>query len=196
MAILSNVALYYVRCNPARPNRSYDPLKPTWECVLRTTDPQQKAEWESQGCKPKLLVHKDGAEEGMPLLTEAGQRQWQLRLRKRAMKKDGTANTPVEVVGGGLQPLDPDTIGHGSIGNVRVFQYTYGDEKKTASVLQAIQVKKLRKVEPRVREEFDAGDMEFFDDEPMDDGDAPAPKAPAMKPPVPKLADERPEDAF
>jgi hypothetical protein len=204
MAILSNVALYYVRCNPTRPNRSYDPAKPTWDAVLRTTDPQQKAEWESQGCKPKLMVHKSGEEEGMPLLTEAGQRQWQLRLRKRAYKKDGTENQPVEVVGGGLQPLDPDTIGNGSIGNVRIFQYTYGDEGKVASVLQAIQIKKLRKVEPRTREEFAAEDMEYFDEDPLEDGDAPAasaakpsaPKPPAPKAPAPKLADARPEDAF
>ena len=202
MAILSNVELHYVRCNPARPNRSYDPAKPTWEAVLRTTDPQQKAEWESQNCKPKLLVHKSGEEEGMPLLTADGKRQWQLRLRKRALKKDGSANSPVEVVGGGLQPLDPDIIGNGSIGNVRIFQYTYGDEGKVASVLQAIQIKKLRKVEPRTREEFAAEDMEFFDDEPMEDGDTQAapksapPKPAAPKPPMPKLADTRPEDAF
>lgn len=200
MAILQNVKIFKMRCDPKRPSTFYDPTKPTWSVQIRTTDPQQKAEWEAHGVKAKLVVYPEGHDkEGEAMLTEDGKREWRATLRKRAKKQDGSESPPVEVKGGNLVPLDPLTVGDGSIGNVRIFQYTYGKENKTANVLVGVQIRKLRKVEPRVREDFEATDMEFIeDDEDFDatpQNDTASSPAPAPTPSV-AVADLRPEDAY
>ena len=198
MAILNNCEIWHIRCDPNRPSSQFNKENPTWEVQLRTTDPQQKAEWDALGVKAKLVVHKEGTEnEGMPLLTEDGKRQWRVTLRKRSLKKDGSKAAPPEVQTGGLQPLDPNTIGNGSIANVRVFQHTYGDNK-IGNTLVGIQVKRLKKYTPKPREEFEADDMEYIDEDDMVDttivpSTTPTPSAPKT---VVKLADERPETAF
>jgi hypothetical protein len=205
MAILQNVRIFKMRCDPKRPSTFFDPEKPTWSVQIRTTDPQQKAEWEAHGVKAKLMIYPEGHErEGEAMLTEDGKREWRATLRKRAKKQDGTDSPPVEVKGGNLIPLDPLTVGDGSVGNVRLFQYTYGKENKTANVLVGVQIRKLRKVEPRVREDFEAADMEFIEDDEDFDAAPPetakeAPKAaasPAVPSPAMKPAEQNPEDAY
>jgi hypothetical protein len=144
MSFLNNVKLYFVKCDPKRPNAFYNKENPTWEVQIRTHDRVQAKEWESQGIPLKVVIpdpEKDDAE-----TVKAGP-YWKTVLRKRSKKKDDDgnltiANGPVEVMDGHLNDIDPNTIGNGSIGNLRIFQYDYpkGEGTGTATVLMGIQV--------------------------------------------------------
>ena len=131
MPILKNVEMYYIKCNPKRPNNTFDKKQPTWEVQLRTTSKDQKNEWINAGLQVRAVVPDDG------------EPYFRVNLRKRSIKNDGEKALPVEVVDGALEPVDPDTIGNGSIGNVRVLQRTYmkeGGGTGIANTLVGIQV--------------------------------------------------------
>ena len=52
-------------------------------------------------------------------------------------------------------------IGNGSMGNIRLFQYEYGEEGKIASMLMAIQITKLNEYIPKPAEdEFEMTETE------------------------------------
>ena len=141
MSIIKNCELWYVRLNT--PDASLG--RPRWSLQLRTNNPAQMQEWRDEHLNVRLLTYPAGHDrEGEPMLDEGGARVWKVNLGRNTEKADGTANPKVEVVNGALQPINPDTVGHGSIGNVRIFQYEYVDrtkkEKKIASVLMGLQV--------------------------------------------------------
>jgi hypothetical protein len=189
MAILKNVALFYVKCNPKRPNKRLNPDNPTWEVQLRTTNKDQKKEWDALGLKTHA-VRTDPEDE------ESKIAYWRTNLRKRSIKaENGEKAGPVEVKDGKLRDLNPDTIGNGSIGNVRLFQYPYKKGDGTASVLMGIQVTKLIKYEPKERDDdFEETDMEVVEPEPgeedevveMPDNDDDAPVEEKTTPSAPK----------
>jgi hypothetical protein len=143
MAFLNNVEVWFVKCNPKRPNAFYNKENPTWEVQIRTHDRLQAKEWESQGIQLKAIIpdpEKDDAE------TVKKGPYWKTVLRKKSKKKDDDgnltiANGAVEVLDGNLNDIDPDTIGNGSICNIRIFQYPYpkGEGEGTATVLMGIQ---------------------------------------------------------
>jgi hypothetical protein len=220
MAILKNCEIWFAKLNPSRPNSRMDPENPRWEVQLRTHDKDQFAAWKAEGLKPKLLVHPEGhEEEGQAIIDEKGQKTWRLNLGKNAFKRGLSKDTPlaqrkpndpVEVVDGKMRAIDPDTIGNGSIANVRVFIREYTDNKTgklaKAGTLMGLQLTKYIVYKQTAREEFDAEETEVIDlpDEAAedDDGDGsyvaeePAAKAPGkIKPPV-KPVDERVDDAF
>jgi hypothetical protein len=210
MALLKNCEVHYVKCDPKHPNANFNKKNPTWEVQIRTTSLEQKKEWDALGLKPKLLVGKEGSEnEGEPILTEDGKKQWRVNLKKKSITKDGDKASPVKVVNGGLEDIDPNTVGNGSVANVRIYQYEFtADGKKgLASVLMAMQLKKHIVYTPKARDDdFEMEDTETINPDPETDGDDdgdvndnPAPRAkaksPAPKAPT-KVADERPEAAF
>lgn len=108
MSILNDCELWFVRCNPAHPNAKFNAENPTWETQIRTTRKEQKKEWESLGIKVNTVDPDEG-----PVYYKAN-------LKKGIKKKDGSAADPVKIVDGNLQPLDPDSIGNGSVGNIRI----------------------------------------------------------------------------
>lgn len=145
MTKLVNCELYYIKCDPKFPNRKFNKENPTWDVQIRTTDINQKREWDMKGIRTKLMVHSEGDLEGTPILTDDGKKQWKATLRKKTIKKDGSKADPVEVVDAKLRPIDPNTIGNGSIGDVLVYQYDIPkptDGNKVANILIGIQVKK------------------------------------------------------
>ena len=163
--ILNSVELWFVKANPKRPNNKFNKKNPTWECQIRTTDKAKKKAWEEAGLQVKAVLPDDDTP---PF--------YRVNLRKKSIKTSDEPSSPVIVVNGARQPLDPDTIGNGSIGNVRVFQYEYTKEtggKGLASVLMGIQVTKHIVYKPKVRDD-DFGDAETetvgsLDDEPSDE---------------------------
>jgi len=160
MALLKKCPLFFVRLVPDRPNKKYNRENPTWEVQIRTEDPKQKKEWEAQGVKLKAVVPEDGSPP-----------YWKTTLKKKILKKDGTPNEPVTVKAGNLTTqIDPATIGNGSVGNVRVFQYDYpgkdGKAGGTANVLMEVQLTKLVKYTPKARDDdFEEEDMEIIEEE-------------------------------
>jgi hypothetical protein len=165
MPILKNCELHYAYLDPKRPSKKFNKTNPSWEVQIRTSDIEVKKSWEAEGVKAKLMVYKAGEDnEGEPILNAAGKKQWLAHLKKKSIKKDGTQSEPVEVVGANLKPVDPTSIGNGSIGNVRVFQYEYEKEgvegKQLASVLMKIQLLKHIVYVPKK-----GGGDDDFDDE-------------------------------
>lgn len=144
MPILSNCEIWFLRADPKRPNAKYSPKNPTWEVQIRTTDKEVKKAWEAMGVNVKAVIPDDG-----PAYFKAN-------LKKKSIKEsDKTPATPVGVVNGKGMPLDPNTVGNGSIANVRIFQYKYsqGGKEGVANVLMALQVVKHVVREARARED-------------------------------------------
>ena len=144
MPILSNCEIWFLRADPKRPNAKYNPKNPTWEVQIRTTDKEVKKAWEAMGVNVKAIIPDDG-----PAYFKAN-------LKKKSIKaSDKTPATPVGVVSGKGMPLDPNTVGNGSIANVRIFQYKYsqGGKEGVANVLMALQVVKHVVREARARED-------------------------------------------
>lgn len=222
MPIIENCPIFFAKLNPARPNAAYNKKNPTWELQVRTTSLEFKKYLETFNIRMKLMVYKEGTEnEGDPILTEDGKKQWRVNLRKKSLKfvKGSKTNEmepakPVNVVDGNLDDVDPDTIGNGSIANIRVYQYEYEKEdgtKALASMLTDVQLvhhvlyaakphdpaESFGKTETtRVAAETQSMDEDDGDDH---DDDAPATAAPPkMKTPSApaKTADSHPEEAF
>ena len=168
MAILKNVAVYYVKCDPKRPNAQFSPDNPRWEVQCITTDPAQKDEWVGLGLPAKLMKYKEGHEkEGEPILNDAGKKQWKMSLTKNSLKKEKVGaetklspSSPVDVIDGNRTPVNPNTIANGSICNVRVYLYEYPSKKKPGTiaighVLMGIQLLTHIVYTAKPREEFE-----------------------------------------
>lgn len=159
MPILKNCELWFVKAD--RPNNKFNKKNPTWECQIRTTDKEVKKVWESHSLNVKAVI----PDEGAPY--------YKVNLRKKSIKEDGEPASRIDVVDGRLKPLDPNTIGNGSIGNIRIFQYEYpreGGGKGVASVLMGIQVTKHIVYKPRPRDdEFGEDTNEVIDNTGEDD---------------------------
>lgn len=130
--VIKNAEIWYTKLDPKRPNKNMDKEKPTWELQIRTKDKAVKKEWEEKNLNVKLV---DDEKEGI---------YYRVNLKKKAVKADGSEASPVRVVDGKLNNIDPTTIGNGSIGNLRLFQhdYEYKGKKGIASVLMALQLVK------------------------------------------------------
>ena len=160
---LNNVELYFVKCDPARPSRKMDPNKPQWEVQIRTTDPATNTEWASLGLPVKFQI---------PNGKTPADGFFRCNLAKRAFKKDGEPAQPVEVVTGNLQPLNPNTIGNGSRGNLRLLyrDYEHGGRQKRAWYLMGIQVTFLKPYEGSSDNEFESAEYTVEAAEAEDNG--------------------------
>lgn len=154
MPIIKGAELYFSKLNPKRPNSKFNKKNPTWEVQIRTEDKAKKKEWEDLGLAVKAVIPDDG----LPY--------YRVNLRKKSIKEDGENSSPVSVVDGKLNPVDPDSIGNGSIGNIRIFQYEYTNEGKKgiASVLMAVQlIKHLVYTAPARDDDFEETETETVD---------------------------------
>ena len=128
--ILKNCEMWYAILK--RPSSKFNKANPTWEVQLRTTDREQRDEWKAKGLKLKTVV----PDEGQPY--------WYVNLKKRKYRADGTEAPPPVVVDAQLEEVDGNTIGNGSIGNVRIHQYDSSAEGVTGpvSILMGVQLLK------------------------------------------------------
>jgi len=142
MAILKDCELFFAKLNPEKPNSMFDKENPTWEVQIRTRNKAKAKQWKEMN----LNVKPDEDDSGMF---------YKATLKKRSKKRDGAPQNPVQLVGGDLSPIDPDKLGNGSIGNVRIYQYPYnvGGRQGTASMLMAVQVTTYKEYEPKPRED-------------------------------------------
>jgi hypothetical protein len=152
MAILKNVELFFAKLDENKPNARFDANNPTWEVQIRTRDKKQAKEWKDLNVNVKT----DDDDNGVF---------YKATLKKKTKKANGEPQNPVNLVGGGLAPIDPNTLGNGSIGNVRIYQYNYevGGRKGIASMLMAVQVTTLKEYTPKPREDdFEMTEMEVI----------------------------------
>jgi len=154
MPIIKGAELYFSKLNPKRPNAKFNKKNPTWEVQIRTEDKAKKKLWEDLGLSVKAVIPDDG------------EPYYRVNLRKKSIKEDGTDSSPVSIVDGKLNPVDPDSIGNGSIANIRIFQYEYTNEGKRgiASVLMAVQLTKhLVYTAPARDDDFEETETETVD---------------------------------
>ena len=176
MAIIENAEIWFCKLDPKRPNASFNKENPTWECQIRTKDKNVKKKWEDMHLRVKVMEGEDGV-------------YYRVNLKKKSKKEDGSNAAPVKVVDGGLNEIDPNTIGNGSVGNIRVFQYDYesGGKKGVASMLMAIQLTKHILYTPKPRDDdFTMTETQVVKPEPKAETNG-TPKAPV---------DQKPESAF
>ena len=160
MAIIKNAELWFAKLDPKRPSAKFNKKNPTWELQIRTTDKAVKKAWEELNLAVKAIV----PDEGAPY--------FRVNLRKKSIKEDGQDASPIKVVNGHLEDIDPNSIGNGSIGNVRIFQYEYtreGGGKGVASVLMGVQVTKHIVYKPKPRDDdFSMTDTDVIDPDDVD----------------------------
>jgi hypothetical protein len=174
MSFLNNVELYFVKCDPKRPNAFYNKENPTWEVQIRTYDRAQAKEWEAQNIQLKAVIPDEEGEKPY----------WKTVLRKRSIKRDGSPAEPVEILDGHLNNIDPNTIGNGSVGNLRIYQYEYpkGEGTGIATMLMGIQVT-THKLYTQTRETFAQTETTIIAETPKqmkDDDAAPEVKTPSV----------------
>jgi len=163
MAIIRDCELWFCKLDPKRPNNKFNKKNPTWECQIRTSSKEVKKQWEALNLPVKTIDPDDG-----PIY-------YRVNLRKKSIKVDGEAASPIKVVNGSLEEIDSNTIGNGSIGHVRVFQYDYTKKDGSpgiVSVLMGIQMKKhiVYKAKPR-GDEFEMTETEVIEPEEEDEED-------------------------
>jgi hypothetical protein len=143
MAIIKDVSIFFAKLNPEKPNARFDHENPTWEIQIRTSDKKVAAEWKAMNLRVTTGEDQDGK-----LVYRAN-------LKKKSKKRDGTDNLPVTLVNGSLEQINPDTLGNGSKGNVRVYQYPYNVAGKEgiATMLMAVQITELFEFTPKPRED-------------------------------------------
>jgi len=142
MAILKNAELFFAKLDPKRPNDRFDKENPTWEVQARTRSKAQAKEWKD------LHLNVKPDEDGDGIF-------YKVTLKKKSKKRTGEDQNPVQLVNGSLEPIDPNTLGNGSIGNIRLFQYDYeiAGRSGVASMLMAIQVTLFKEFTPKPRED-------------------------------------------
>lgn len=169
--ILNGVRLFWIKCDPAKPVAPLDEGKPDrWEAQLRI-DLDDKVNVETvQGAKIPFKTITEVADGEKPYM--------RLSVHKPVVNREGKALKPVDVINGALQAIDPNTIGNGSVGNVRLHVYPYELRHKTTnkvtksgitSMLMGIQVTTL-KVYRSTRNDFKAADYTVVDPSTSGDG--------------------------
>jgi len=152
MAILKNVELFFAKLDPKKPNATFDANNPTWEVQIRTRDKKVVKQWKDLNINVKTDEDDDGIF-------------YKANLKKKTKKANGEPQNPVKLVAGDLTDIDPNILGNGSIGNVRIYQYKYnvGGREGIASMLMAVQVTTLKEYTPKPREDdFEMTDMEVI----------------------------------
>tara|TARA_R100000541_G_scaffold28346_3_gene37673 strand:+ start:4544 stop:5011 length:468 start_codon:yes stop_codon:yes gene_type:complete len=145
-SIIRDVVLNYVKVDPENP-----------------TDPFGTLQWEAQ-----IVVSADRASEleayGTVKPLKDDPSRVSVNLKRKAVKKDGEANDPVQLVDGKKQRIDPKIkIGNGSVGNVKVYQreYDVAGRQGISTIMTAIQITKM--IEYTGSVDFDIDDSEADD---------------------------------
>ena len=160
--ILKRVKVYFCKLDPNRPDM-YDKSKPAWSLQIRTESKAQKKEWADANLNVKTVDPDEG-----PIY-------YRVSLKKRTTKKDGSDSLPVEVTAGNGLKIDPNTIGNGSVCNLRLWQYEYPASEENPKVgiatqLQGVQVVK-HLIYKSTREDFEEDEYEAVQPEGGDDPD-------------------------
>jgi hypothetical protein len=150
MAIIKNVEIHWVKCDPAKPERYQGKGPAKFSIQLRVKDK-----------KTKESLEKDFGFKFSPMeVDEKVIYKTSISRYAFASGPDGNEDTskpnkPVTVILADGTPLDPNSVGNGSIANISM----YVKEDKSGRTLKGIQVTKLIKYEPTSsQDEFELSD--------------------------------------
>ena len=142
-SIIRDVTLNYVKVDPENPTDPFGTLQ--WECQIVV--PSERAS-ELEGYGSVRPVKDDPSRIA-------------INLKRKAVRKDGDANDPVQLVDGKKQKIDPKIkVGNGSKGNVKVYrrEYDVAGRQGISTILTAIQITDL--IEYTGSVDFDIDDSE------------------------------------
>jgi hypothetical protein len=145
-SIIRDVVLNYVKVDPENPTEPFGTLQ--WEAQI-VVSADRAAELETYGTVKPL---KDDPS------------RVSINLKRKAVRKDGVNNEPVQLVDGKKQKIDPKIkIGNGSVGNVKVYQreYDVAGRQGISTIMTAIQITNL--IEYTGSVDFDIDDTEADD---------------------------------
>jgi hypothetical protein len=154
--ILENVEVYFPRLIAGKPNAKFNKENPTWEIQGRTRDKNVKKKWEELGLRTKVMEDDQGVF-------------YRINLKKKSRKANGDPALPVEVVDSHLKAFDPARIGNGTICNLMINSYEYGNEGQIAYRLDGVQVVHLIEYIAADREGFSVIEDCVSDSVPFDD---------------------------
>jgi hypothetical protein len=150
MPIVNNVELWYVKVNPSKPERYQGKGPAKFSAQLRVKDKKTKETLEKDyGFKFSPLEVND------KIVYKTSISRYAFSAGPNGEEDVNKPNKPVNVILADGTPVDPDTIGHGSVGNISF----YVKDDKSSRTLKGIQLTKLIKFEPRADEdEFELND--------------------------------------
>jgi hypothetical protein len=160
MAILKQVEIYWVKVDPEKPAvNTFDVTKKApkrWEIQVQTKSKAIRTEWKELGINVRP-VRKDKTDE------ESEITHYVANFSKNATNKEGKPNPPVQVVDAKNRDFTAvNTIGNGSIANLRLSRRDYKDAKgadKVGWTLMGIQLLKLKPYTAQT-EDFEDNDEE------------------------------------
>ena len=119
-----------------------------WELQMRTADKEEAEKWKKEFY---LTVKTEDGDDGT---------YYKANVKRKAIKKDGDQNTPPEVLDGAKKPIDGNSVGNGSVGNVMLFQFPYEMQgrKGVSSILSKVQVTDLKVYQNSNATDFDVID--------------------------------------
>jgi len=147
-SIIRDVTLNYVKVDPENPTEPFGTLQ--WECQIVV--PSDRAD-ELEGYGTVKPVKDDPSRVA-------------INLKRKAVRKDGSANDPVMLVDGKKQKIPANIkIGNGSVGNVKVYrrEYDVAGRQGISTILTAIQITNL--IEYTGSVDFDVEGAEADDSE-------------------------------
>lgn len=123
MPIINNVEIHYLAADPTRGKRykndSDNPEK--WSVQLRTSDKAEAKAWtEDYGFKVTAIVPDEDGEAPY----------FRANLSAFTRGQDGELNRPLEIIASGIGAVDPNTVGNGSVANVRFRLVGSGDDRR------------------------------------------------------------------
>ncbi len=119
-----------------------------WELQMRTADKEEAEKWKKEFY---LTVKTEDGDDGT---------YYKANVKRKAIKKDGDQNTPPDVLDGAKKPIDGNSVGNGSVGNVMLFQFPYEMQgrKGVSSILSKVQVTDLKVYQNSNATDFDVID--------------------------------------
>lgn len=154
-----------------RRNFRIDNVELNWAKLDQPVSPFGTLQWELQVATSDKAKAKELKDNFFNVKEKDGK--FFVSLKRKAIKSDGSQNTPVRVVDGSLNPINAKSIGNGSVGNVIVFQYPYetAGRKGVASSLSGVQITELVEYNPSASGFDVIGDV--ADTATVDEEDAP-----------------------
>ena len=133
--LLNNVSISWVKFDPMNPDMGFDRKSAQYSCTVSTTSKTEAQLWKEASINVKPVE-------------ENGTVTYKTTLKKKIfLDADGKNSTkPPAVVDKQLQPIDPSSIGNGSVGNVqvRLKPYEYMGKTGISTQLLALQVTELK----------------------------------------------------
>ena len=149
--LLNNVDLSWVKFDPANPDSGFDKKSPQYSCTVQTDNKVDAEAWKKSGMnvKPK---------------DENNKVVYSVTLKKKIYLDETGKNStkPPAVVDKQLQPVNPNTIGNGSKGNVqvRLKPYSYMGKEGISVQLLAVQITDLKEYQGAEALEFTSIDSD------------------------------------